>query len=94
MSMLDFDIPYALTFALAAWIEVIAFLILMSIVTWQLLIVVIPAILITLRLQVPSAHRVPVSIFFQEKDLTNFVTLLFFLFFWQKRAIIYPLPGS
>ncbi|KAF3778702.1 ABC transporter C family member 8 [Nymphaea thermarum] len=51
MSMLDFDIPYALTFALSAWIEVIAFSILMSIVTWQLLIVVIPAILITLRLQ-------------------------------------------
>ncbi|XP_031488067.1 ABC transporter C family member 8 [Nymphaea colorata] len=51
MSMMDFDIPYALTFALAAWIEVIAFSILMSIVTWQLLIVVIPAILITLRLQ-------------------------------------------
>ncbi|XP_072965650.1 ABC transporter C family member 8-like isoform X1 [Typha angustifolia] len=51
MSILDFDIPYALAFVLSGSIEIAASIIVMVTVTWQVLIVAVPAIIIILRIQ-------------------------------------------
>ncbi|ERN15280.1 hypothetical protein AMTR_s00056p00226840 [Amborella trichopoda] len=51
MSLLDFDIPYSISFALCPLIELISTLIIMCTVTWQVLFAAIPVILITYYIQ-------------------------------------------
>jgi ATP-binding cassette, subfamily C (CFTR/MRP), member 1 len=52
MSTLDFDIPYTLTFVISGTIEVLATLIIMMVVTWELVLIAIPAILLIVYIQV------------------------------------------
>lgn len=52
MSTLDFDIPYTLTFVISGTIEVLATLIIMTAVTWELVIIAIPAIVLIVYIQV------------------------------------------
>lgn len=52
MSILDFDIPYSISFVVAGSIEVALVIIVMSTVTWQVLIVAIPVIIIMTYVQV------------------------------------------
>ncbi|KAL4194336.1 hypothetical protein AMTRI_Chr05g68090 [Amborella trichopoda] len=51
MSLLDFDIPYAIGFSVCTLLELISVLIIMCIVTWQVLVVAIPVMLLTYYLQ-------------------------------------------
>ncbi|KAJ4767941.1 ABC transporter C family member 8 [Rhynchospora pubera] len=51
MSTLDFDIPYTLTFVISGTIEVLATLIIMMAVTWEVVIIAIPAIVLILYIQ-------------------------------------------
>ncbi|XP_078177310.1 ABC transporter C family member 8-like isoform X1 [Carex rostrata] len=51
MSILDFDIPYSISFVVAASTEVAMIIIIMSTVTWQVLIIAIPVIIIMIRVQ-------------------------------------------
>lgn len=52
MSILDFDIPYSISFVVAASTETAMTIIIMSTVTWQVLIIAIPVIIIMIRVQV------------------------------------------
>jgi ATP-binding cassette, subfamily C (CFTR/MRP), member 1 len=52
MSTLDFDIPYTLTFVISGTIEVLATLIIMMVVTWEFVLIAIPAILLIVYIQV------------------------------------------
>lgn len=52
MSILDFDIPYCLSFVVAGASEVVGIIVIMSTVTWQVLIVAIPVTILTLHAQV------------------------------------------
>lgn len=45
MSILDYDIPYALCFSLSGMLEVMATVLVMAVVTWQILIVAVPMII-------------------------------------------------
>jgi ATP-binding cassette, subfamily C (CFTR/MRP), member 1 len=52
MSILDFDIPYSMSFVIAGCIEVSMAIIVMSTVTWQVLIIAFPVIIIVMKVQV------------------------------------------
>lgn len=58
LSILDFDIPYSMSFVITGGVEVVTIVLVMSIVTWQVLVVAIP-IAITMA-------YVQVSLFAQE----------------------------
>ncbi|ERN15282.1 hypothetical protein AMTR_s00056p00228640 [Amborella trichopoda] len=47
MGLLDFDIPYAINFCMCPLLDLILILIIMCIVTWKVLVVVIPVMLLT-----------------------------------------------
>jgi len=49
---MDLDIPFSLTFAVGATMNFYSTLTVLSVVTWQVLIVAIPMVYITIRLQV------------------------------------------
>ncbi|KAJ8643276.1 hypothetical protein MRB53_005024 [Persea americana] len=51
LSVVDFDIPYSIAFALTGAIEVVMTIIIMATVTWQVLIVAVPVILATRYIQ-------------------------------------------
>ncbi|CAA6663604.1 unnamed protein product [Spirodela intermedia] len=51
MSVLDFNIPYSLAFALVAAIEVLATILIMTVVTWPVVVVAIPIMFFTRYLQ-------------------------------------------
>ncbi|KAH7657583.1 Xenobiotic-transporting ATPase protein [Dioscorea alata] len=51
MSIIDFDIPYSMVFALAGWIELLTTVIFLAIVTWQVLIVAIPVMILVVYIQ-------------------------------------------
>ncbi|KAL6006016.1 hypothetical protein ACLOJK_040061 [Asimina triloba] len=51
MSVVDFDIPFSLAFAVTASIEVISTILIMATVTWQVLIVAVPVIFIARYVQ-------------------------------------------
>ncbi|PKA59029.1 ABC transporter C family member 8 [Apostasia shenzhenica] len=51
LSILDFDIPYSLVFCLAGSVEVLSIIIIMATVTWQVLVVAIPVLIIIRYLQ-------------------------------------------
>ncbi|KAH7651237.1 Xenobiotic-transporting ATPase protein [Dioscorea alata] len=51
MSILDFDIPYCLSFVVAGASEVVGIIVIMSTVTWQVLLVAIPVTILTLYVQ-------------------------------------------
>lgn len=52
MSIVDFDIPFAISFTMAVIIEVPGIIILMAIVTWPILIVAVPVMIAALYVQV------------------------------------------
>lgn len=52
MSTLDFDIPYTLAFVISGAIEITGTIIIMVSVTWRVLFVAIPAIILILYIQV------------------------------------------
>ncbi|KAJ4808576.1 Multidrug resistance associated protein 1 [Rhynchospora pubera] len=51
LSILDFDIPYSTSYVVAGTIEVAVVIIIMSTVTWQVLIVAIPVIIVLIYIQ-------------------------------------------
>ncbi|KAJ3693838.1 hypothetical protein LUZ60_009318 [Juncus effusus] len=89
MSTLDFDIPYTLTFVISGTIEVTGTLIIMVSVTWQILVIVLPAILLILYIQryyIASARelvringttKAPVVNFASESNLGSFTIRAF-----------------
>jgi hypothetical protein len=52
LSILDFDIPYSITFAITIAIEVLVIICIMVSVTWQVLIVAVPAMVASICVQV------------------------------------------
>lgn len=52
LSVLDFDIPFAVIYVMAAGIELVAIIGIMASVTWQVLVVAILAVLATKYVQV------------------------------------------
>ena len=54
--ILDFDIPFAMTFVISGAIEVAATVVIMIMVTWQVVVVAIPAVVAVLYIQVSTYH--------------------------------------
>ena len=52
LSILDFDIPYSITFVASIAIEVLVIICVMASVTWQVLIVAVPAMVGSIYIQV------------------------------------------
>lgn len=48
LSILDFDVPYTMTFVITGTIEVAATMIIMIVVTWQVVLVAVPAVVVLL----------------------------------------------
>lgn len=55
MSILDFDIPYSISFVLAGGVEAAMVIIVMATVTWQVLIVATPVTILMIYIQVTLA---------------------------------------
>ncbi|GJN35825.1 hypothetical protein PR202_gb24635 [Eleusine coracana subsp. coracana] len=51
LSILDFDIPYTMTFVISGTIEVAATLVIMIMVTWQVVLVAVPVVIVLLYIQ-------------------------------------------
>ncbi|KAL4194335.1 hypothetical protein AMTRI_Chr05g68080 [Amborella trichopoda] len=51
MSLVDFDIPYSINFSLVPMLEIVSILIVMCTVTWQVLVMAVPVMLITFYIQ-------------------------------------------
>ncbi|WVZ96875.1 hypothetical protein U9M48_042457 [Paspalum notatum var. saurae] len=51
LSILDFDIPYTMTFVISGTIEVAATIVIMIIVTWQVVLVAVPVVVVLLYIQ-------------------------------------------
>ncbi|KAK8457009.1 hypothetical protein SEVIR_3G114300v4 [Setaria viridis] len=51
LSTLDFDVPYTMTFVISGTIEVAATLVIMTLVTWQVVLVVVPVVIVLLYIQ-------------------------------------------
>ncbi|KAL6619883.1 hypothetical protein ACP70R_035022 [Stipagrostis hirtigluma subsp. patula] len=51
LSVLDFDIPYTMTFVISGTIEVAATLVIMAMVTWQIVLVAVPVVMVLLYIQ-------------------------------------------
>lgn len=56
MSVIDFDIPYSIAFVLAAGIESVAIILIMATVTWQVLVVAIPVVIMVVFVQVSAGN--------------------------------------
>jgi len=54
MGILDFNIPYSIALMLAKGIEVTAIILIMATVTWQVLLVAIPVLIIVVYAQVSA----------------------------------------
>ena len=52
LSILDFDVPYTMTFVISGTIEVVATIVIMIMVTWQVVLVVVPVVIVLLYIQV------------------------------------------
>ena len=52
LSILDFDVPYTMTFVISGTIEVAATIVIMIMVTWQVVLVVVPVVIVLLYIQV------------------------------------------
>lgn len=52
LSILDFDILYTMTFVISGTIEVAATIVIMIMVTWQVVLVVAPVVVVLLYIQV------------------------------------------
>lgn len=52
LSILDFDIPYTMTFVISGTIEVAATIVIMIMVTWQVVLVAAPVVVVLLYIQV------------------------------------------
>lgn len=65
MSIIDFDIPYSMIFALAGWIELLTTIVILAIVTWQVVIVAIPVMISVVYIQVKT------KIFIQNNEPTS-----------------------
>lgn len=52
LSILDFDVPYTMTFVITGTIEVAATMIIMIVVTWQVVLVAVPAVVVLLYIEV------------------------------------------
>ena len=96
LSVVDFDIPYSIAFALTGAIEVVMTIIIMATVTWQVLIVAVPVILATRYIQVKSHifllfNSQPLLLFVEKNKnpITHLIQLYtFFLFFSAVRGTI------
>ncbi|TVU17083.1 hypothetical protein EJB05_33096, partial [Eragrostis curvula] len=51
LSILDFDIPYTMTFVISGTIEVAATIVIMIMVTWQVVLVAVPVLIVLLYIQ-------------------------------------------
>jgi len=52
LSILDFDVPYTMTFVISGTIEVAATIVIMIMVTWQVVLVAVPVVIVLLYIQV------------------------------------------
>ena len=51
LSILDFDVPYTMTFVISGTIEVAATIVIMIMVTWQVVLVAVPVVIVLLYIQ-------------------------------------------
>ncbi|KAK8955659.1 ABC transporter C family member 8 [Platanthera guangdongensis] len=51
LSILDFDIPYSISFVMIGWIEVVTTTTVIAMVTWQVLLVAVPALIVMIFVQ-------------------------------------------
>ncbi|RLN30691.1 ABC transporter C family member 8-like [Panicum miliaceum] len=51
LSVLDFDVPYTMTFVISGTIEVAATIVIMIMVTWQVVLVAVPVVIVLLYIQ-------------------------------------------
>ncbi|CAN6336516.1 unnamed protein product [Urochloa humidicola] len=51
LSTLDFDVPYTMTFVISGTIEVAATIVIMTMVTWQVILVAVPVVIVLLYIQ-------------------------------------------
>ncbi|CAN6345532.1 unnamed protein product [Urochloa humidicola] len=51
LSTLDFDVPYTMTFVISGTIEVAATIVIMTVVTWQVVLVAVPVVIVLLYIQ-------------------------------------------
>ncbi|CAN6354014.1 unnamed protein product [Urochloa humidicola] len=51
LSTLDFDVPYTMTFVISGTIEVAATIVIMAMVTWQVVLVAVPVVIVLLYIQ-------------------------------------------
>jgi len=51
LSILDFDVPYTMTFVISGTIEVVATIVIMIMVTWQVVLVAVPVVIVLLYIQ-------------------------------------------
>lgn len=51
LSILDFDVPYTMTFVISGTIEVTATIVIMIMVTWQVVLVAVPVVMVLLYIQ-------------------------------------------
>jgi len=56
MSILDFDIPFSIAFVLASGIEILGIIFIVATVTWQVLVVAIPVLIIMVFAQVSANY--------------------------------------
>jgi len=52
LSILDFDVPYTMTFVISGTIEVAATIVIMIMVIWQVVLVAVPVVIVLLYIQV------------------------------------------
>lgn len=63
LSIIDFDIPYSLSFVMIGMIEVLTTTAIIATVTWQVLVVAVPALIITIWVQVNLHIKLPITFF-------------------------------
>ncbi|OEL13582.1 ABC transporter C family member 8 [Dichanthelium oligosanthes] len=51
LSILDFDVPYTMTFVISGTIEVAATIVIMIMITWQVVLLVVPVVIVLLYIQ-------------------------------------------
>lgn len=69
LSIVDFDIPYSLSFVMIGAIEVVTTIVIIATVTWQVLVVAVPALIITIWVQVNFHTKFPITISYLLKQL-------------------------
>lgn len=71
LSILDFDIPYTMSFVISGTIEVAGTIIIMIMVTWQVVLVVVPVVIVLLYIQVNTISELNSLLWHGEANENN-----------------------